>query len=292
MDSDRCVSNEYVNAINDLLKSGKLTPREASKRLSMAVDRELKKPANEIRESFVRTCIDLMYALSAPKEYVSQAQHSRKRLEVTIAKRDKRKTLISRVVAATAIATALIIGAVIGDDLLRRKWLDGSSSDDMQQFEVVGNVVDPSLIEGGSALFSAEPREVTTKDISEVEDVLGFIPALPTWYPEGWEIQTYYAASLPEFQWFYVELQYGNIKELLKYEVKRFITVEAAKEAYEQNERGDLVTINGWDVYFSENMSRSIAIWWDADTFYVLTAPVSEDDLQEIIRSIDKGELR
>ena len=290
MDSDRCVSNEYANAISDLLKSGKLTPREASKRLSMAVDRELKKPANKIRESFVQTCIDLMYALNAPREYVSQAQQSRKQLEVKIAERNRRKTLKSRLLAATVITAVLTIGAVIGDGLLRKKWIDGKSSDDMQQFEVIGNEVDPSLVEGGVALFSTEPREVNTKDISEVDDVLGYIPSLPTWYPEGWEIQTYYAASVPEFQWFYIELRNDENKDLLKYEFKRFITVEAAKEAYEQNERGVLATINGWDVYVSENTDKSIAVWWDTDTYYVLAGPVTKDALQEIIHSIRKGE--
>lgn len=290
MDSDRCSGDKYANAIMEHLRSGKLTPQEAAHRLSIAIDRELEKPPAEIRESFIRACTDLMHILSTPEEYVSQADFNKKQLGVKIRKVEKRREMTKRVLITSGIAASILVGVMIGDGILRREWLDGRSTEDQQQFEVVGTVIDPNLVDSGIAAPNDSLQAIESNDLAEISEALGYMPPFPEWCPDGWTSPTLGLNSHPEFLWFFAEWHNEDIDGLLKYEVKWFNALDGAKEAFEQNEHGQKTTINGMDVYFTENIEKSMAVWWEGKTYCTIHGPVSYDTLYNMIESINKGE--
>lgn len=45
-----------------------------------------------------------------------------------------------------AVAAAILILIVVGDGILNREWLSGSSTDDEQQCAIQGKILDPGLV--------------------------------------------------------------------------------------------------------------------------------------------------
>lgn len=289
MDSNHCSGNKYADAINELLNSGKLTPQEATRRLSNAVDKELAKAPADISESFIATCEDLIYAINNEREYISHAEASRQELEVKIEKKERRSSIYKRVLAVSSIAAMLLVGVIMGDGILHREWLSGTSTPDQQQFAVTGNVVDPGLVEGGHADITDETREITTDSFDEAVEVLGYTPLVPTWFPEGWEIKEYYAYAEEGFSRLSIDLVSESKDEELKYELRQYSDMETAEHAFEQNEHGDMELCNGWKIYFSINIERSAAVWLDGKTTYSLFGRVTKDEMKDIIISIERG---
>lgn len=50
------------------------------------------------------------------------------------------------VLVPVALAAILVL-AVVGDGILNREWLSGSSTDDEQQYTIQGQSIDPGLVE-------------------------------------------------------------------------------------------------------------------------------------------------
>lgn len=291
MDSNHCSGNKYADAINELLNSGKLTPQDATRRLANAVDKELEKAPEDIRESFITTCEDLMYAINNKDAYVSQAQSSRKELEGKLEKKRRRGSMSKRILAVAGIAAMLVIGVIIVDGALHREWLEGNSTQDQQQFEVIGNVVDPGLVDDGYAGVSDETREINTASFDEAVEVLGFDPPVPTWLPDGWVIETHYAFAEEGYARFSIDMVSETGSRKLKYEIRKYSDVETARYSFEQNEHGSKVQSNGSDIYWTENFERVTAIWLDGDMSYALHGAVSRSELIRIINSIEKGDF-
>ena len=290
MDSNYCSGNKFADAINELLNSGKLTPQEATKRLADAVDKELEKPSEDIRESFIATCEDLIYAINNKDEYVSQAESSRRELEGKLEKSKKRGSMSKRIFAVASIAAVLVVGVIIVDGVLHREWLEGTSTPDQQQLEVVGNVIDPGLVQNGNANIADETREITTTNFDEAVEVLGYTPLVPTWLSEGWEIKEYYVFSEEGYSRLVVDMLSEKTDQKLKYEIRRYGDMETARFLFEQNEHGTETLHNGWDVYFTVNIEQNAAIWLDGDTSYSIYGPVSSDDIVRMINSIERGD--
>lgn len=289
MDSNHCSGNKYTDAINELLISGKLTPQEATERLAAAVDKELEKAPEDIRESFIATCEELIYAINNKEAYVSRAESSRKELEARLTKKDKRSSMSKRIAAMSGIAAVLVVGVIIIDGIFRREWFEGTSTPDQQQFEVAGNVIDPGLVDGGHANVAEETREITTADFDEAVQTLGYTPLVPAWIPEGWEIKEYYAFAEEGYSRFSIDMVSSNVDGILTYELVTFDDMGSAIHAFEQNEHGQDTPCNGWNVYITENIQRCASVWRDGNTLYSLFGPIAQDDLLEMINSIERG---
>ena len=288
MGSEHMSAKDFAAIINEKLNSGELTRKEASRRLEFAIEREYKKSPEEIRHGFIDTCEDLLYALNSPEEYMSRAETSKRQLEEKLFRAEKSRAFGKRLALIVSVAIVLVVGMIALDGTIYREWLTGESTEDMQQYEVTRHVVDPNLIEKGNAIPDQEFREINTPNLDEALEVLTYEPLLPEWYPDGWEVHEYYASADGSFEWFFVVLVSQNAKGVLKYEVTRYIDAEFANESIEQNEHGSYSICNGWDVYFTKNMERSVAVWIDATTVFHVHGPISQDDVIKIIESIDR----
>lgn len=290
MDSKYSGNDSFLDAIKEKINSGELTSGEMCSRLEKAIDLEINKPTDEMDIPFLHACQDLLYTLNNSEEYVSKQPQYEQELMQRIKKTQRSRKTKRRAFAAVGIAAAMLVLFIVGDGLLYREWLEGDSSVDEQQYNVAGNVVDPGLVEKGNATGSEETRDVTTDDFSEATEVLGFTPLMPTWYPEGWEHHSYYAAQEASWQWFYEIRTSAENENFLIYEIMRYDDVTDANEYFEQSEHGKKVPCNGWDVYIAVNIDDPVAIWIDGNYCYSLNGPLTEDELLKIIDSIKKEE--
>lgn len=290
MDSQDCKRNELLGAINKKLDSGELTFDTICQQLKDAVDAEVKKPRDEVDYEYLTCCQNILDRLIRVVPDESKQPYYEQELMKQIKKTERSRTRRKRAIALAFATAAVLILFVVGDRLFHRKWLEGDSTDDMQQYEIAGQVVDPGLVEKGNASHTSEVREVTTQSIDEVIEVLGASPLLPSWYPEGWKHRTFYVAQTADLSWFYEDLESNNVKGFAKYEIKRFYDVQDAAESFEQNEAGRMVHCNGWDVYLTVNVDKPTAVWLDGNLCYTISGPIREDELLEMIKSIDRGD--
>jgi hypothetical protein len=290
MDSNNCQGNEKIEAIKQQIDSGELTFDDMCRCLSKSINVELSKPFDEIDNEFVSSCQKLLDSLLNTAPYQSRQPQYEKEL-IQQLKITKSYSIRRRVYSAIAVAVALIIFAVIGQEALTHKWLEGVPSEDNQQYVVSGYEVDPQLVNTGIASTeSHEHKETTTQNLDEAIDVLGFSPLMPTYYPDGWDSYVYYANKHTLYQWFYEALVSSEHEIIIRYEVKKFSDIANATANFEQSVLGSTIKCNGWNVYMTTNIRDSIAVWIDGTTCYSLSGPLSFDEMTTIINSIKKGE--
>jgi hypothetical protein len=126
--------------------------------------------------------------------------------------------------------------------------------------------------------------------MKEAKKVLGFSPLMPTWLPEGWTLHTYYAAINDNKTWFYSAYTSDQHEKILMFSISKYDSMENALNSFEQSDKGQLLSINGWDVYMATNIDSPVVVWLDDNYCYDLYGPLSEDEMVRIINSISKGE--
>lgn len=284
--------SQMIAELRTAVENGDLTCSEIDGRLADEINKEINKTNEAADLDFIKSCHALLRELHG-NEMEPSEELMRRSLESARAKlhsRKKRSPMhVRTAIRATAIAAALIIAVVVGDQVLRREWLDGASSDDEQKFAVSGHIIDPGLVESGKAGTSTKEQEITTTELSEAIGVLGYIPQMPTWFPDDWEIEEYYAQSIEAYQLLIMIVSSDSVDEVVQYQATRYASIEDAQASFEQNEHGQSISCNGWDVYFTQNMEKSMAVWWEGDTCHALYGPLPQSDLTKIIESIQKG---
>lgn len=289
MDSRNCLGNESLDAIRQKISSGELTLEEMNCRLKRAINAEIMKPPAEMDIAFLKSCQDLQYAINNSTEYVSKAPQYAKELKTHTKKRDPAFSIPKRLVAATGIAASLLVLLIVGDGILHREWFTGNSTPDQQQYNVIGHVVDPGIVEKGNATSTTEAREIETSSFDEVAATLGFAPLTPSWLPDGWLVESYFALAEEGYLWYSVDYSSVNTDEKMVYEMRQYADVETANVSFEQNEHGLLENLNGWKIYITENIERSVAVWHEGNAVYTIHGPVGKNDLLDMINSIEKG---
>jgi len=288
MGSEQKTENKFAAIINEKLNSGELTRKEASRRLEFAIEREFEKSPEEIRHGFIDTCEDLLYALNSPEEYVSRAASSKQQLEVKLARKRNFIFFGRRLALTISMGVLFFVAIAVFDGILYREWLTGNSTEDMQQYELSGYVVDPNLVEKGNASSDQEFREIITSNLEEAMEILSSVPLLPQWHPEKWEEMLYYASADDMLEWFYIDYVSSETTYVMKYEIFHYLSADMAQESIEQNQHGYKTLCNGWEVYFTENMDRSVAIWIEGTTVYTVHGPVPQDEIVKMIQSIER----
>jgi len=290
MDSNSCQGNKKIDAIKKQINSGELTSDDIRRYLAKAMNTELSKPFAEIDNEYIAACQKLLNdLLNINTTESKQPQYERElvqRIEM-----EKPCSIRKKIYTTMAIAAALLIFSIVGQGLLSREWLEGSPSQDAQQYVVSGHEIDPHLINTGIASSDlGSSKKLATQSIDEAIAVLGFAPLLPTHFPGGWTFYTYYAEQNNIFQWFYEALTSSNHEHVLIFDMKKFSDVAKADEYLQQSELGTRTVVNGWDVYITSNIDEAVAIWIDGTVCYSLYGPLSYDEMIAVINSIKKGE--
>ena len=288
MDSSNCSANYKLKAIKAAIADGSLTKEEINKRLTYAIHKENEKRPEERDTDFMMACETILYEMRTGHPYVSRREESKQALKIRLDHEIPHKAASSRIIKRVLLATGALVIIVLGlEILLHHQWLEGVQSPDEQQYVITGQELDPGLVDEGLADNAGQSQTITTIDLDEAVNMLGYTPLMPTWLPEGWNVESYYVriASTTIFR-----IQYQNEEELLRFGITIYPNVERASLEFEQAKSGTEILCNGWNVYIAQNVDRCVVVWRVDTSVYSLTGPVTSDEAIQMINSIQRSD--
>lgn len=287
MDSPSNGSANYkLQAIKEALKNGSITKEQLFTRLSNAVEQEYQKPVSEQDVAFLFACQDILDEMRTGKVYVSRKEECKKALKQCLSQEVRHRSKKQNVLWRGALAAvALIVLAVGVEMLLHREWLEGASTDDGQQYVVQGQEMDPGIISEGIADNEPHIGELTTTNLDEAIKFLGFEPDLPTWMPEGWNVENYYVAAVSDSLKIITNYVTPDV-QIVAFSQTRFLSIEDAFLSFEQNQEGTLFQIDKIEVYSAQNLERNRYTWKMNEDIFSLSGVINDLEATQMITSI------
>lgn len=282
---------DMLAEIQTAIKTGKLTKETMERRLNAAIEAELRKTDSPADLALVTACQNLLWEINmhgeaCPIDRERSLAAARAKLELA----ERNKLHKRRATGAVLAAAAVIAGGFVVDALLHNQRLSGGQSTDEQQYVISGRQVDPAVLAQGRADAQSQNRTITTESFDEAVSVLGYTPLMPTWLPEGWRVQEYYAAVYPSVTHFRCMVAAENGNELIKFSVMQYTDLDRATFEFEQNKNGRKEMCNDWTVYVTENTDGSVFVWQSGTTCYSLSGPQECNEMLRIVKSIQRSE--
>ncbi len=282
---------QMIAEIRAAIADGTLWEAEMKRRLMHAIEYELAQTDREADLALVTGCQELLVQLHTQDESMPTADRSAESLAAVqrkLAQRSKRQAIHKGFARGVAMAAALVVLALGADILFRRQWLSGQSTEDEQDYVVRENVIDPGTVQAGTANEVAENQFIRSADLGEVISVLSFIPPVPTWLPQGWELRHYEAVVVETVELFYAVYHTQDAEKLLRYEIR--VDKDPSFNVYaEQNAEGTQVTLeNGLTAYISMNLELPTCVWIENGMSFLVSGPLSQDEILQMINSIER----
>lgn len=265
---------------------GELTGDQLSALMLQAIETEAAKPAEEMNDAWLTACSELMSSADQDKlaKVPDHAERIRSKLVEAIRKDQKaqQRRLAYRI--ATAAACFLIIFAGVS---FSKQWFRATQSPDEQVYNLMGQKVEIQTGNQAAADGDEAWRECETTSFQELCDFLGYVPQMPTWIPEGWRLNSYYAVIDGESQQISVAYEHPEHKYLLTYDYLQADDVSNISVDFYQDGAGKRVQLqNGLDIYLTTNTDDPVAVWTTASSYTCATGPITVDDLKTFILSI------
>lgn len=265
---------------------GELTGDQLSALMLQAIETEAAKPAEEMNDAWLTACSELMSSADQDKlaKVPDHAERIRSKLVEAIRKDQKAQQRRLAYRMATAAACFLIIFAGVS---FSKQWFRATQSPDEQVYNLMGQKVEIQTGNQAAADGDEAWRECETTSFQELCDFLGYVPQMPTWIPEGWRLNSYYAVIDGESQQISVAYEHPEHKYLLTYDYLQADDVSNISVDFYQDGAGKRVQLqNGLDIYLTTNTDDPVAVWTTASSYTCATGPITVDDLKTFILSI------
>ena len=265
---------------------GELTGDQLSALMLQAIETEAAKPAKEMNDAWLTACSELMASADQDKlaKVSDHAERIRSKLVEAIRKDQKAQQRRLAYRMATAAACFLIIFAGVS---FSKQWFRATQSPDEQVYNLLGQKVEIQTGNQAAADGDEAWRECETTSFQELCDFLGYVPQMPTWIPEGWRLNSYYAVIDGESQQISVAYEHPEHKYLLTYDYVQADDVSNISVDFYQDGAGKRVQLqNGLDIYLTTNTDDPVAVWTTASSYACATGPITVDDLKTFILSI------
>ena len=265
---------------------GELTGDQLSALMLQAIETEAAKPAKEMNDAWLTACSELMASADQDKlaKVSDHAERIRSKLVEAIRKDQKAQQRRLAYRMATAAACFLIIFAGVS---FSKQWFRATQSPDEQVYNLLGQKVEIQTGNQAAADGDEAWRECETTSFQELCDFLGYVPQMPTWIPEGWRLNSYYAVIDGESQQISVAYEHPEHKYLLTYDYLQADDISNISVDFYQDGAGKRVQLqNGLDIYLTTNTDDPVAVWTTASSYACATGPITVDDLKTFILSI------
>ena len=265
---------------------GELTGDQLSALMLQAIETEAAKPAKEMNDTWLTACSELMASADQDKlaKVSDHAERIRSKLVEAIRKDQKAQQRRLAYRMATAAACFLIIFAGVS---FSKQWFRATQSPDEQVYNLLGQKVEIQTGNQAAADGDEAWRECETTSFQELCDFLGYVPQMPTWIPEGWRLNSYYAVIDGESQQISVAYEHPEHKHLLTYDYLQADDISNISVDFYQDGAGKRVQLqNGLDIYLTTNTDDPVAVWTTASSYACATGPITVDDLKTFILSI------
>lgn len=187
-------------------------------------------------------------------------------------------------IAACAILILPVIAQALGLPIWETivSWTSEHLNIDISQNQVIDEVTERKD-------FSEQERKIWEDDTCEAFLSVGICPALPTWKPEGYLLFDLSSYRVEDEGYGFVNALYQNedgkvlnmMLEILPSDSYEYgISVERDEKQSKE------FIIDGIQYYLASNIDTNIAVWRYKNVIYQLSGPLSFDDLEKMIRSI------
>lgn len=286
---DNGVSSQTSAKILAAIENGLLSPEDTEGRLISLINEEFDREDAPADMELVKAC---EYLLLSTKSEDTQALVRTILNDGRAAERQKslsrriHRNAVSRQLSRIAYVGAAMILCVFSLDMIRLQWLDGRSSDDLQQYVVNGTEINTKLIEEVNADPKNEEYVYTTTDLNEALEKLDFVPVLPQ-VSADLTVSTYNVSKSLKNTTF--GIQYTNQAgiDCLRFEAIYLKEMHEQELAFEQNKEGEVIIVGNTTVYQTKNYDRSACMWSKGPILYTLT---SSDTAIELLRIIQLTE--
>ncbi len=271
MDIDRqVIADQILQAID----YGKLPQHEIERRLNQILEKELTiSPSSE--ESLVRIdlCNSLLWQLSNQGECNYQ-EHLAKRKEVVSQKYQfykRRKAMASRCMKVTAAILVIVLGFSAVNLLPRINWYSGNSTEDEQQYIIAGREISFQQV---SMALAAQPDHLslTTESAEEISELLELPIFFPNQLGEDFIATKYYlSSSKSRIDCVCTYTSVHSHDERIGLHLSLFQSIGDIYTQLEQEKAGDIISVQGYQLYRSDNLQVVRYIWLKDNVIFELT---------------------
>lgn len=285
MDSSIANVQSKLEAIKGHISDGSLDAQALHNCLIHEIDHEISKPSEEVDMEYVEMCEDLLERLASENEVkaASHYSHNLEAIRQTIMPR-KQGLAFNRLRPMVAFCTMLLV--LFSGILFQHAQVRVTQSPDGEQYIIQGAEVTPDL--SANAAGYREPGFWDTGDWNQAVRLYGSTPCVPTWIPEGWHIDYYSIDSAQTFIRFAITYSNTVADSHLIFDSVTYDDITNLRTELEQNQSGEYITLDdGINVYLTDNISNLSVCWVKDRTKYVLSGPISQEELLQCIMSIE-----
>lgn len=274
-----------VKQILQAIENGTIPVDEMQRRLMELIQKEANRTDGPADEELMSACIDLMERLQG-REHVEDEERIaalNQRIADAIQKKQQsqeRWHTAFRAVGAIAAVLVLLVGIGVP---LRWTWFESWSTPDEQQYVIMGHEITIEMVVAAIAENEAK-APIVVSDFSEFEKHLGFDPKIPSVLCGEW---TEAYGSIRFFSGYiqilakYVHTE--NPEKSIVCTINYFTDIEYAYLSFEQNCEGEQMSIQGMDVYLSNNVERNSATWYNNNMYAQVVGLVSSEEAVELL---------
>ncbi len=287
---------QYLERLRQQFDQGILSKEDLDRLMLEAIEKESMK--KEADYAWVEACCQLMQNTDSedalPKDWPDHRQAIWANIQAAMEKEEGKEkvTALKPSKWLKVLTAAACIALAVGGITLSVSWYQGVQTEGGQTYELRGQKIDVS--EGSQAVAASNDdlQEVETTDLSEMISFLGFTPPLPTWIPDGWAIEEYYAYTIGGDWYASVSFVKDGIDNVLSYSCTYAADPSTVITTFPQDGVGEYVPlVSGETVYFSTNIEDTIAIWQKQNQYMFIAGSISRNEIVEMIENIQEGDI-
>lgn len=282
---------QHLKRLRQQYDQGTLAKDDLDRLMLEAIEQESMK--KEADYAWVEACCQLMQDTepenALPEDWPDHRQAIWENIQAAMKKEEGKEKVapLKRSRWLKVLAAAACIALAIGGITLSISWYEGVQIEDGQTYELRGQTVEVGKGQHAAAAGDDTFLDLMTDDLSEMTAFLGFTPPLPTWVPDGWELEEYDAYTINgdwEVSVFYTA---EGIDTSLSFTCSYAADPSTVIAGFPQDGVGEYVTLaSGETVYFSTNIEDTIAIWQQQNQYMFIGGPISRDEIIKMIAGI------
>lgn len=285
MDGERKSCTERILSA---IEYGKLSNDETERRLCELVEAEVNKTDSEADMELIKACQSLMWQLHTHGElpYDSHYDENKAKIDQQL----RRNTSISNTAKSVGkmfAAAAAIMVVVLGlSGNLKWYWLEHDDTPDQQQHIIAGNEIGIELVQSAIAEHG-DSGQIRVSAPEELTEYINFVP-MPHTINNDWKFAFADITLTPSF--IRIDAQYDNenTQSSITSSALLFTSADEAYFTFEQSGKGESVTVDGHQVYITENLHRMVMCWTDGLVFVRVSGEFQEHEGLLLVQSILK----
>lgn len=202
----------------------------------------------------------------------------------------RQKKLLKTIPRVVIASFAIIIGSIVLDTVIEYEQLQGIPSIDQQHYQIRGHVFQSSIISNGEAESNNVTDSISIIGFEEIDEVFGFSPVYPRWLPEGWKPVEFNGSNGKLVSKISIAYHKDNSQSLMRFSIAEYHDMAIAQYDIEQSFNGAMHIWGSHQVYVTDNIDNMVAFWSDGAIRYTLSGPISIDQLERIVVSLERSE--